>query len=623
MKKIVFLSVVSLLTLAACSTKQEMDSEAVVPDSYLHTLTAIMEGNPQSKTVLDEDLIHVLWSPEDKINLFFQDKNECFTSTNDENTPIAKFQGHMSIDIVTGGNEDGDMDNSYFWGLYPYSESAIFSEDDSYLPYPFNGYVETELPAFQTAEKNSFADDLFITIGRSTSWSMPFYNVCSGLRFTVDQEGITSITLRSNNEYALAGRFRAGFDPETERPVILDVIDRYPEITIVPPQDQPWFYPDTYYYIVTLPGWYEEGITIELNGLPLPASITSTSGVSFKRSRFLTTNLTADKYYAENLPLERIDLNIENEGVRLYLDEVDYSEDPSYSQSYISDYTSLGEDNPLPVVFNWKYSDGTRTLTVSDPDTEEIIYEGDASGSTTEIYNLIPGKKYTYSVRGDIAWTSSFTPEGSLRLMHVEGVRNVRDLGGWKAGDYTIKYGRVYRGAQLNGISDTGRDAVLNTMKVAADIDLRGASTNPLELESYYPYSVTMFAITGNSGALYIKAIRQIIQLLEQYQFDERAVYFHCIYGADRTGTLAFLIEALLGVSESDLSKDFELTSFYELRARNGSSRYSIINQLIPTISNYEGENMQEKVTTWALEGGIYPEEIETLKTLLLEGYGE
>ena len=90
------------------------------------------------------------------------------------------------------------------------------------------------------------------------------------------------------------------------------------------------------------------------------------------------------------------------------------------------------------------------------------------------------------------------------------------------------------------------------------------------------------------------------------------------MYGADRTGTLAFLIEALLGVSESDLSKDFELTSFYELRTRNGSSRYSL-NQLIPSIKAYPGETMQEKVTNWATDNSLTDDEIDLLKSLMLE----
>ncbi len=51
-----------------------------------------------------------------------------------------------------------------------------------------------------------------------------------------------------------------------------------------------------------------------------------------------------------------------------------------------------------------------------------------------------------------------------------------------------------------------------------------------------------------------------------QWAIDElrkgKPVFFHCIFGADRTGTLAFLMEALLGVGENQLAIDYELTSF-------------------------------------------------------------
>jgi len=60
---------------------------------------------------------------------------------------------------------------------------------------------------------------------------------------------------------------------------------------------------------------------------------------------------------------------------------------------------------------------------------------------------------------------------------------------------------------------------------------------------------------TGNTQELYQQAIRAIIGYLSE----GKAVCFHCAGGADRTGSLAFLIEALLGVSESDMSKDYEL----------------------------------------------------------------
>ena len=50
--------------------------------------------------------------------------------------------------------------------------------------------------------------------------------------------------------------------------------------------------------------------------------------------------------------------------------------------------------------------------------------------------------------------------------------------------------------------------------------------------------------------------------------------------GADRTGTLGFVIDTLLGMSQSDVDKEWELTSFAEAekgsspRARNATESY-------------------------------------------------
>ena len=605
MKNSVYLlATAGVLAVASCATK--MDETA---DSGYQTVTftAVHEGGSETRTVLDEDFTHVLWTPGDKINLFYQDQNACFVSTNEyEKTAIAQFFGDLKISVVTGGNEDSGMETSCFWGLYPYSEEAAYHAE--------KGFIETTLPYEQVAAENSFADDLFITIGRSTSWSMPFYNVCSGLRFTVDQEGIQTVILRSNDGSPLAGRFLVGFDPETGRPAVQEFEQSFDEISLVPP-DGDCFHPGVYYYIVTLPGTHHAGITLELEGLSYPASVTTNSPVTFLRSNFLSTELTVERY-CQDFPLESIDLDIENEGVKRYLAEVDYSGDlVSYNESYIDKYLSMGTDKPSPVTFHWK-SSGNRQMVVYEAGMGgKIVFEGDASGESTEIYNLIPGMEYTYSVSGDFEWTSSFTPQGTLRMMDVDGVRNVRDLGGWKAeGGSTIAYGHLYRGAELNNISEYGREVALNTMSVAADIDLRGGNDNVLGLQNYSSYRVTLFNISDTSGKLYADSIKQIIRLLCNGQ----VVYFHCMVGADRTGTLAFLLEALLGVSEGDLSKDFELTSFYERRTRNGNSTFSLRPQLIPTIKGYTGDTIQEKVTTWAIENSVTQEEINALKNVLL-----
>ena len=53
---------------------------------------------------------------------------------------------------------------------------------------------------------------------------------------------------------------------------------------------------------------------------------------------------------------------------------------------------------------------------------------------------------------------------------------------------------------------------------------------------------------------------------------DSLPVYIHCTAGADRTGTICYLINGVLGVEYEGLVQDFELTSFSEQGRRWRSS---------------------------------------------------
>ena len=54
-------------------------------------------------------------------------------------------------------------------------------------------------------------------------------------------------------------------------------------------------------------------------------------------------------------------------------------------------------------------------------------------------------------------------------------------------------------------------------------------------------------------------SIREIFRVLADEE--NYPIMFHCNAGADRTGTVAFLINGVLGVPYEDLTRDFELTS--------------------------------------------------------------
>jgi hypothetical protein len=50
---------------------------------------------------------------------------------------------------------------------------------------------------------------------------------------------------------------------------------------------------------------------------------------------------------------------------------------------------------------------------------------------------------------------------------------------------------------------------------------------------------------------------------------DKKSIYFHCKIGTDRTGTLAYFLEGLLGVSDEERLQDFELSYFSGLLTRH------------------------------------------------------
>ena len=103
-------------------------------------------------------------------------------------------------------------------------------------------------------------------------------------------------------------------------------------------------------------------------------------------------------------------------------------------------------------------------------------------------------------------------------------------------------------------------------------------------------------------------------------------IYFHCHGGADRTGTLAFLLEGLLGVSESDMAKDFELTTYSNSIHRRNSEGGWFYKPMVKYIRSFApGKTIQEQVTAWAKTSHseevppLTDQEIQELKDLLLE----
>lgn len=326
--------------------------------------------------------------------------------------------------------------------------------------------------------------------------------------------------------------------------------------------------------------------------------------------------------------------DIESEYVRAFLDNTDYSADTAYIVSHILDTVSAkqyvyykkgtGQDKPEPVVISWDGNAAKIIMsTLADftilPDAQRMAAPAEISVSTSpqKVYNLIPGVKYYYKVldaNSNIIKAGCIRPYGPLRMIKISSFTNVRDMGGWNiVGGGHMAYGRLYRGAKISSsIKDDAKNVFLHDLNISLDLDLRGIKDSEKDEKHIikeadyirYPVEKNLGRGTGNTQELYQQAIRTIIQYLGQ----GKNVYFHCAGGADRTGTLAFLIEALIGVTESDMSKDYELTTFdsSNKRARNFRATEDETHILYETITHLrkfgdpKKESIQELAVKWA-----------------------
>ncbi|MBO4594641.1 MAG: tyrosine-protein phosphatase, partial [Clostridia bacterium] len=237
--------------------------------------------------------------------------------------------------------------------------------------------------------------------------------------------------------------------------------------------------------------------------------------------------------------------------------------------------------------------------------------------------------------------TGSFnTADLGPRTIKLDRVYNARDIGGYTtASGKRTKQGLFYRGGSLTKSSDTAYDQwvgiteesaiyMRDVLKIKSDFDLRTILENLARRDSPIPdATLTYFGVSGYTNILTNETEKAKYKVLLQALSDRNnyPVYVHCTGGADRTGTICFLINALCGVSETDLIHDYEFTSFsiYNVRSavktreQGGNGFYEFYEQLR---SDYEGDTLSEKVYNYMLSIGLTETEIDNIISIMFEG---
>ena len=405
------------------------------------------------------------------------------------------------------------------------------------------------------------------------------------------------------------------------------------------------------------------------------SSVATVSGTRLTITGFGSTEITAnaaadDNYYSASksytLTVKRLSqagvYNLENAAIEDYLDRAiagytydnhgsgngswfggGSSDGVSYVSTILSTYGNPSASNridwPAPASVTWTQSVSNPTLAVYYDEAhtnEEIMAVVELSSKSADIYNLIPGKTYYWVLKSGNSTVASghFETEGRRRMMAIGQksnygkcyANNCRDFGGQvTTSGKTIKYGRMYRGSNMDNTTSDQKKYILEKMKIRLDVDLRtgnGSSSNDgnntYNALANNSSNVTMNNITDGDYSTYVGHTQEqysggsdltnknkmgpTLMRIMNAVHNGVNVYIHCMVGADRTGGTCLYMESLLGIAPERCDMDFEMTSFSCVgsRTRNGNSPeqyYTVYN----AINNTSGSTWQEKAINYCV----------------------
>ena len=306
---------------------------------------------------------------------------------------------------------------------------------------------------------------------------------------------------------------------------------------------------------------------------------------------------------------------------------LDYIRNPQSFPTTKIDWLNLMETQedksfPEPLRFAFSPAEDGEIVLIRENGTR-MTYP--AVAGVAYITNLLIDETYKWFVQiGDqCSETFVFHTDAQVpRMLYVDGISNVRDFGGFMTGcGKRVRQEMIYRTSELDThvqITQKGMRTLEDELGIRLDMDIRGIKDEPrcpiLDEEKVkwlnYPLAAYVDCFTEEQMKLYGESFEPLTQT-ESYP-----LIIHCWGGIDRTGTWLYILGGMLGVSEDDLSLDYELSSFSRwgrrsrvseqfLEFRNGLRRF--------------GDDLQEACTGFMRACGMSDGQLQTIRELLLE----
>lgn len=312
---------------------------------------------------------------------------------------------------------------------------------------------------------------------------------------------------------------------------------------------------------------------------------------------------------------------------------------------------------PLPFPFSWECTEGEEgpfTVLISEKEdfselapTLRINMRKNNDPLQAYMTNFLLGRTYYWKVEGTKDGKPVVSPIARFatdprppRLIALPEARNIRDLGGWTGLDgRRIRQGMIYRSSGLNYNSpQAGDQKIPDVKKRPGDLRLEKSTIQYINEVLRWKTDLDLRtdaeigAMKGSPAGPLVNWIRRSSPSYHQIYREKEAevlvenfrlfldpsnypIDFHCIAGADRTGSLAFILNGLLGVDPDDLRRDWEITSSQSFVYEERWDR------LMAGVEPYAKpeEPFHKRIEAYLEHYGVTPTEIAKFRSLMLE----
>ena len=656
-KLFAILAMGAALSLFSCKNAEDINIEE--PEQTEYSIVAVPAT---TKTV--NDGIATRWTQGDELSVFVK-SNSYFSSTYSAKFSYVgdnRFQGKFQRS-VSGGN---------WYALYPYSQSNSNASRVSVSLNPSPVQTGNDSRAHLAgADFPLYGSVTSVSQGKTPEITM--HQVASAADFVITNGEDKSLVVKTI-EFSAPAKIVGGFTADiTQNSVSWTASNTASNKVTLTVNNCPSIAKGGKgsFYVGVMPfssnGEFSVKVTGTLGGETVVSEKTFTKSMTFQAGQIhdVRYTFTVSTSGGGDEPggdvVEGVDLgtfNLVNDDIDPYLEEADskYTDSNWSSVSVVRNYRNgsgsesyaqppernKSYDRPKPVTIPLNgYNGQNTTVTIYNDSARkdvEVTVSGTVSNNAFEVYSLIPNSTYYFSatVGGKEVSNGTFKTIGRRRYLKVSDLcspdhaNNLRDFGGLKTVNNgvqsTLRYNLIFRGTNMDATTAEEQAIITGYMGVRRDVDFRakgGSSSSnahqPLDksIVAYTNYGFDSFEKITND--ILKKTISEIISTVSKGE----AAYLHCYAGADRTGYICMLLEAVCGVSQKDCSIDYELTSFSCVGTRDRMGRYNnhYFTKGMNKIEGMQGSTFQEKATKVLTEAGITKDQIEALKKAMVVGY--